>query len=130
MASDLNRRLFLATVGGAASAAWLRGIRAEDVQKKGLVIGQPEGAAAGNAMLDAGGNAVDAIVTAALVTGVVAVPSTGIGGYGGHAVIGGLPGNKVTAIDFNSAAPASFKPDQFAASEAGEVPGKVNMYGW
>jgi hypothetical protein len=31
---------------------------------------------------------------------VVAVPS-GIGGYGGHAVIGGLPENKVTAIDFN-----------------------------
>ncbi|MGI8978777.1 MAG: gamma-glutamyltransferase family protein [Pirellulaceae bacterium] len=130
MTSDLNRRLFLAAVGGAASAAWLRGIRAEDIREKGLVIGHPEAAEAGNAMLDAGGNAVDAIVTAALVAGVVAVSSTGIGGYGGHAVIGGLPGNKVTAIDFNSAAPAAFKADQFGASEAGEVPGKVNMYGW
>lgn len=128
--SYLNRRLFLATVGGMVSTACLRGIRADDVPEKGLVIGHPEAAAAGNAMLDAGGNAVDAIVTAALVAGVVAVPSTGIGGYGGHAVIGGLPGNKVTAIDFNSAAPATFKADQFGASDAGEVLGKVNMYGW
>lgn len=130
MSRKLNRRLFLAAVGGAASAAWLHGVRAEDVHEKGLVIGQPEAAAAGNAVLAAGGNAVDAIVTAALVAGVVAVPSTGIGGYGGHAVIAGLPGNKVTAIDFNSAAPAAFKPDQFGASETGEVPGKINMHGW
>ena len=130
MSRKLNRRLFLAAAGGAASAAWLRGIRAEDVHEKGLVIGQPEAAAAGNAVLAAGGNAVDAIVTAALVAGVVAVPSTGIGGYGGHAMIAGLPGNKVTAIDFNSAAPAAFKPDQFGATETGEVPGKINMHGW
>jgi gamma-glutamyltranspeptidase / glutathione hydrolase len=126
-----NRRLFLATVGGIASAACLRGLHADEVNEKGLVIGHPEAAAAGNAMLASGGNAVDAIVTAALVAGVVAVPSTGIGGYGGHAVIAGAPGKTgVHAIDFNSAAPAAMKPDQFGANEAGAVPGKVNMHGW
>ncbi len=131
MTSNLNRRLFLATIGGVVSTACLRGIHAGDpAPGKGLVIGQSEGAAAGNAVLAAGGNAVDAVVTAALVAGVVAVPMTGIGGYGGHAVIGGLPGNKVAAIDFNSAAPAAFKPDQFPLNDKGQVPGNINAFGW
>ncbi len=130
MTRGLNRRLFLASVGGVASAGWLRGTQAEDVRDKGIVVGHPEAAAAGNAALSAGGNAVDAIVTAALVAGVVAIPSTGIGGYGGHLIIAGLPENRVTAIDFNSNAPASFKPDQFGASETGDVPGKINTFGW
>lgn len=134
MSWKLNRRLFLASVGGMASVACLRGIHADDQKnEKGLVIGHPEAAATGNAVLAAGGNAVDAIVTAALVAGVVAIPSTGIGGYGGHAVISGLPGEKkapVLAIDFNTTAPAAMKPDQFGANEAGEVPGNVNMHGW
>ena len=68
------------------------------------MIGQAEGAEAGNAVLAAGGNAVDAVVAAALVAGVVALPSTGIGGYGGHLVIA-QPDGKVFAIDFNSHRP-------------------------
>src|SRR3954471_22630106 len=116
-----DRRQFLSTAAALGLPAFLP---AAD-PPKGRVHGQPQAAEAGMAVLAAGGNAVDAIVTAALVAGVVAVPSTGIGGYGGHAVIAGLPGNKVTAIDFNSAAPSAFKPDQFGASETGEVPGKI-----
>jgi gamma-glutamyltranspeptidase/glutathione hydrolase len=93
-------------------------------------LGQIQAAEAGNAVLAAGGNAVDAIATAALVAGVVAVPLTGIAGYGGHLIIAGLPQNKVTCIDFNGIAPASLKADYYKANAKGEVPGDINTYGW
>lgn len=95
----------------------------------GLVIGHPQGAAAGIQVLANGGNAVDAIVAAALVAGVVAVPACGIGGYGGHAVIG-LPGGKVSAIDFNSTAPAAAREDMYPLDASGRVRGRINQHGW
>src|SRR4051794_39742109 len=98
-----DRRRFLTAVTTGIFVAYSR---AADPPAKGPVTGQAEGAAAGNAVLAAGGNAVDAIVAAALVAGVVAVPSTGIGGYGGALVVA-RPGGKVTAIDFDSTAPAA-----------------------
>ncbi|HEV3142568.1 MAG TPA: gamma-glutamyltransferase, partial [Gemmataceae bacterium] len=73
--------------------------------------------------------AVDAAVTAALVAGVVAVPSCGIGGYGGHMVIG-RPDGKVSAIDFNSAAPEAARADMFPRDEKGFVKGGINVHGW
>src|SRR5262249_807253 len=78
-----DRRQFLAASAFLTLPAFLH---AAD-EAKGLVIGQAESAAAGNAMLAGGGNAVDAVVTAALVAGAVALPSAGIGGYGGHLVL-------------------------------------------
>ncbi|MFO0881815.1 MAG: gamma-glutamyltransferase [Gemmataceae bacterium] len=96
---------------------------------RGRVIGQIEAAAAGEAVLAGGGNAVDAAVTAALVAGVVAVPGCGIGGYGGHLVIA-RPGRPVVAIDFNTAAPAAAKAGMFAADEKGRVKDEVDTYGW
>jgi gamma-glutamyltranspeptidase/glutathione hydrolase len=94
-----------------------------------LVTGQAEGAAAAREILAGGGNAVDAAVTAALVAGVVAVPSCGIGGYGGHMVIA-RPDGKVAAIDFNSTAPAAARADMFSAGPDGKVPGEINLHGW
>lgn len=76
-----------------------------------------------------GGNAVDAIVSAALVAGVVAVSRCGVGGYGGHMSIG-LPSGKVTSIDFNSAAPAAARADMFPLDAKGRVKGNVNEHGW
>src|SRR6187399_786805 len=101
-----DRRRFLAVAGGTLAASAARQtIGAEQASKgHGLVVGFPQGAEAGNAVLAEGGNAVDAIVAAALVAGVVAVTRCGIGGYGGHMTIG-LPNGKVTSIDFNSEAP-------------------------
>src|SRR5262252_4520733 len=108
-----DRRQFLASAGALLTfPAFGRAAEAP----KGLVIGQPEGAEAGKAVLAAGGNAIDAVVTAALVAGAVALPSTGIGGYGGHLALA-RPDGTATGIDFNSTAPAAAKPDMYAADE-------------
>lgn len=120
-----NRRAFLAGLAAAVTAP-----RVLADGPRHLVAGQAEAATAGNAVLAAGGNAVDAIVAAAFAAGVAAVPQTGIGGYGGHLVVAGLPGGKVAAIDFNTTAPAALTPHYFKANEKGEVKGDANTYGW
>lgn len=126
MPTTPDRRQFLGYAAGLATAA---ATRAAGPTGKGLVTGQPQGAEVGLAVLGDGGNAVDAVVAAALVAGVVAVSHTGIGGYGGHLVVA-RPGGKVTAIDFNSTAPAAARPDMFPADEKGAVKGNVNSHGW
>src|SRR4029078_12172376 len=40
------------------------------------------------------------------------------------------PDGKVTAIDFNSAAPAAATPDMFPLTPHGGVKGQINFYGW
>ena len=72
---------------------------------------------------------MDAAVAAALVGCVVNVSKCGIGGYGGHMVIG-LPDGKATAIDFNSAAPAAARADMFPLNKNGSVKGNINERGW
>src|SRR3954463_14074604 len=91
-----DRRSFLAISAGTLGvAATGRTIGAESRAKSsGLVVGFPEGAQAGNAVLADGGNAVDAVVAAALVAGVVAVTRCGIGGYGGGKGGGGGAGER------------------------------------
>ncbi len=131
-----NRRDWLRLAGGAVvgSGLGIGGLHASaegepGADHKGCIVGQPEGARAGEEVLAAGGNAVDAVVAAALVAGVVAVQQCGIGGYGGHMVIA-LAGGKVTAIDFNSAAPRAARPDMFAATDRGGVKEHINEVGW
>src|SRR5262245_6271804 len=124
MHAVLDRRDFLR----AAAAAWA----APPVLSKvsaGSVVGQPHGAAAGMAVLADGGNAVDAVVTAALVACVVEVGGCGVGGYGGHAVIAPA-GGKVTAIDFNTAAPDAARTGMFTPDREGKVKGQINTFGW
>src|SRR6187455_6997 len=105
MTFRIDRRTFLATTGGvlAATAAGSTFGVAPPSKSHGLVVGETEGVKAGMAVLADGGNAVDAIVAAALVAGVVSVPKCGIGGYGGHMTLG-LPNGKISSIDFNSEA--------------------------
>ena len=81
-------------------------------------------------VLAAGGNAVDAAVAAGLAAGVSSVQMCGIGGYGGHLVIALPGGKKVTAIDFNTAAPAAARPEMFPLDEHGSVEGEINTFGW
>ena len=96
----------------------------------GLVAGQLSAAEVGNKVLREGGNAIDAAVAAALTAGVAVPNGCGIGGYGGHMVIALAGGKKITAIDFNTAAPAAAKPNMFPIGERGAVRGQINEHGW
>jgi len=99
-------------------------------ERIGHVIGHPQAAQVGAEVLAAGGNAVDAAVAAALAAGVVAIHQCGIGGYGGHLLIALPDGSKVTAIDFNSAAPVAARADMFPLDRDGGVKDRVNELGW
>jgi gamma-glutamyltranspeptidase / glutathione hydrolase len=71
----------------------------------------PLGASAGEQILRAGGTAYDAAVATALVIGVVANQSSGLGG-GGFAVHRDA-GGAVSTLDFRETAPTFFAPDTF-----------------
>jgi gamma-glutamyltranspeptidase/glutathione hydrolase len=126
-----DRRSFLAVTGGAlTSFAATRAFGAKTITgERGIVVGYPHANEAGAEILAAGGNAIDAVVAAALAAGVVAIPSCGIGGYGGHMIMG-TAGGKLSAIDFNSTAPAAARPDMFQVDDKGNVKDKVNSVGW
>lgn len=99
-------------------------------KKDGAVVGENTGSMVGERMLENGANAVDAAVAAALVACIAAPARSGIGGYGGHMVIAMAGGKKVTAIDFNTAAPAAARADMFPLDEKGGVKGRANFFGW
>jgi len=97
------------------------GVAAAADAGRGLVVGEVHAVKAGMGVLAEGGNAVDAAVAAALAAGVSSVQMCGIGGYGGHLVVALAGGKSVTAIDFNTAAPAAARADMFALNEQGGV---------
>ena len=97
---------------------------AESSGPPGIVTGEPKAAEVGNRVLKEGGNAIDAIVAAALVACVHSPNQCGIGGYGGHMILR-LANGRINCIDFNSAAPAAAHPKMFA-----EAPREANTYGW
>jgi gamma-glutamyltranspeptidase / glutathione hydrolase len=125
-----RREVLKLAAGGAAVGLMGMRLRAEELRGQGHVEGQPVAAKVGMTVLAEGGNAVDAIVAAALTVAVVAPHQTGPGGYGGHVTLALDGGKKITAIDFNSAAPAASRPDMFALNAEGKVKGNVNQHGW
>src|SRR2546426_12252712 len=101
------------SVAGAACPRIVFAAEPDAPALRGLVAGQIMAAEVGNKVLRDGGNAIDAAVAAAL-TAAIAVPNgCGIGGYGGHMMIALKGGKKITAIDFNTAAPAGATPNMF-----------------
>lgn len=95
----------------------------------GSVVGEPAAAKIGESILSNGGNAIDAAVATAFAAGITSPSKCGIGGYGGHAIIA-LANGKITAIDFNSAAPAAAREDMFPLDAKGRVKGNLNYHGW
>ena len=94
--------------------------------KRGMVVAQAKSAAeAGVAVLDAGGNAIDAAVATALAVASVEPWNSGLGGIG-HALIHRAGEARADAVDFGPTAPAALDPSRF------KLTGKVaaDLFGW
>ena len=98
------------------------------------------GGGAGTFNYKGGGNAIDAAVAAALAACVVDPGNCSLGGYGGHMMIwkSGADGDpqKITCIDFGTAAGSLASPNMFVGSLnptnghwTGVTP-EANLYGW
>lgn len=133
MSSRITRRTMLRLAGTTAAAGLLGASHAGSAwaadKEKGCVVGEPTAGKVGLQVLADGGNAVDAMVAAALTAAVAAPYQTGIGGYGGCAVLARAGGDTVTAFDFNSTAPAAARADMFRPAPGAKT--RVdNTYGW
>ena len=94
--------------------------------RRGIVVAQAKSAAeAGVAVLDAGGNAIDAAVATALALAAVEPWNSGLGGIG-HALIHRGGEARADAVDFGPTAPAALDPLRF------KLTGKVaaDLFGW
>jgi gamma-glutamyltranspeptidase/glutathione hydrolase len=130
----LSRRELLRLTGAAVaecactSRVLLAGATAAD--KHGYVVGETTGRKIGMKVLADGGNAIDAVVAAALTVAVASPHQTGIGGYGMSAIIALGGGQRIVAVDGNSAAPAAMRAETFQPGPDGKVPGGLNNSGW
>ncbi len=130
----ISRRDALRLTAGAVAAGLtfphvLRAAAAP-VLTHGVVRGEPTADKIAAEVLATGGNAVDAMVAAALAAAVCAPAMTGIGGYGAAIIIASADGKKVVALDANSTAPTAARGDMFPLDDKGNVRGRVNDLGW
>ncbi len=124
-----RRRMLGASAAAVIVAGSARATKAVQPEV-GFVVGDPEAGRVGASVLQAGGNALDAIVSGAFAVAVTALNQTGIGGYGGTAVLAVEGGRRIVSVDFNSAAPAAMGESTFPLNAQGEVINGVNEFGW
>jgi gamma-glutamyltranspeptidase/glutathione hydrolase len=96
----------------------------------GAIVDEKFGARVGEEILAAGGNAIDAVVAAALASCIATPSRCGIGGYGGHMTIALARGKKVTSIDYNTTAPEAARADMYPLDHQGAVIDRKNFHGW
>lgn len=105
--------------------------------RRGMVVSQAKAAAeAGVAVLDAGGNAIDAAVATALALATVEPWNSGLGGIG-HAVVHRAGQARAETLDFGPTAPAGLDPSRFKLTGRmtadlfawPEVEGDTNIHG-
>ena len=105
--------------------------------RRGMVVSQSRDAAlAGVAILDAGGNAIDAAVATALALATVEPWNSGLGGIG-FAVVHRAGQSAAETVDFGPVSPAGLKPDAFRLTGRmkqdlfawPEVEGDANIHG-
>src|SRR6201992_642453 len=81
--------------------------------RRGIVVSQVKSAAeAGVAILDAGGNAIDAAVASALALAAVEPWNSGLGGIG-FALVHRAGQKLADVVDFGPVAPAALNPSAF-----------------
>lgn len=96
---------------------------------RGMVsAARPEAAQAGVAMLQAGGNAVDAAVACGFALGVVEPAASGIGG-GGFMILRLAHLPEAVVVDFRETAPAAARPDLYRHGADGKVLGLASSVG-
>ena len=104
--------------------------------RRGMVVSQSKDAAeAGVAVLDAGGNAVDAAVATALALAAVEPWNSGLGGIG-HALVHRAGQPRAEAVDFGPTAPGALDPSRFRLTGRDDRPvrlaggrGDTNIHG-
>jgi gamma-glutamyltranspeptidase/glutathione hydrolase len=100
--------------------------RTEAVARGGMVAAKSEAAAtAGAEVLRRGGNAVDAAVVTAFVSGVVEPWMSGVGG-GGLMVIH-VPGQSPSVVEYPMLSPFGARPEMFPLSGSGP---DQSLFGW
>ena len=106
--------------------------------RRGIVVSQArQGAEAGLAILEAGGNAVDAAVATAMALASQEPWNSGLGGYGGFAIVHRAGQPRAEVVDFGPVSPRSLTAANFRLtgrmSTQGfrwpEVEGDTNIHG-
>ncbi|MFZ2870966.1 gamma-glutamyltransferase [Zavarzinia sp.] len=116
-AEQVSDRFAPETATVASRAAPQQGTARTDM----VVAAHPLAARAGLDMLEAGGTAVDALVAAQMVLGLVEPQSSGLGG-GGFLLHYSSESKDVTSIDGRETAPAAATPDMFLGDDGKPLP--------
>src|SRR5262245_61483086 len=112
----------LALSGGVSAAPFAPG--AAPGSSGVVVSAEADATGVGQAMLDAGGNAVDAAVATALALAVVHPIAGNLGG-GGFAVV--RMGGEEAALDFREVAPAAATERMFVDAAGAPIPGASTL---